>query len=185
MPHSDTPKMSYPADAAYNSREDLRRELVTLMKAENKVLDTRLLSVEGDAQEAKKIALSARKKAMEQHTCTELDTLAELKESVGAWAKWWRGIMITLIAAIVVVGTTAGGWWYSHTEVKAEVDTLGTRVGELNTKVDASQTSLDQFRTSFEVTEQKQKQAQEKQVKDIAEAVGKAVKKELRDSRRR
>ena len=166
-------------------RQDLRDELIRLMTAENKATAEKVKGVTADAAEAKKIALSARKISMQPHSCSQVATLAELRESVGSWAKWWRGIMVTLIAAIIVFGATIGGWWYSHMGVKAEVKTLNVEVVKVQTEVKATNASFEDFRVSFEKKERVSKQEQQQQVQDIAKAVGQAVQKELKNSRRR
>lgn len=166
-------------------RKDLREELIRLMTAENKATEEKVKGVTADAAEAKKIALSARKISMQPHSCSQVATLAELRESVGSWAKWWRVSMVTLFTAIIVFGATIGGWWYSHMAVKAEVKTLNVEVVKVKTEVQATNTNFNDFRVSFERKEQASKQVQQQQVKDIAEAVGQAVQKELKNSRRR
>jgi hypothetical protein len=165
--------------------DNLREEMLRLMKAEFKATNNQIKAVTDDVKEAKTIAISARDKSMKPHDCAQVETITEMKALVASWASWWRGAMVTIFAAIIVFGGAIAGWWYSHSTVKTEVTMLSLEVVEIKEAVESTNRNFGTFRASFETQQQQVKKDNRKQVQDIAAAVGQAVKTELKNSRRR
>lgn len=117
------------------------------------------------------------------------DSTAEQGVSITNWSKWWRGIMITLLLAIVSIGGLIAGWWSDQTQMRSDVSSLNHKIEEIDDTVKTTKSDLDSFRITFEQKEAQVDQVRQEQLRvqlhDLSQAVTNTIKAEMRKSRRR
>jgi len=88
------------------SSSSTRRDIDRLDRTKADAFGTKIKfdAIEKDVDETKKIALSARKKAGE-HSCIQEKRMEDVEQNAIGWTKWFRGILITVIGATIVLGT--------------------------------------------------------------------------------
>lgn len=110
---------------------------------------------------------------------------AGLQNSVTSWSGWWRGIMITVIVALLGLGGMLAGWWNDQSETKRDVADLKTKIGEVDQTVKSTKADFDSFRVTFDAKVRKDTADRQKQIQAVTEAFTKVVKTEMKKSRRR
>lgn len=172
-------------DAMESLRRELRRDLRQYVDDRMDAQGVRLDAIKDDAEEAKNLGISARDKAMLPHECTQQATLEKFDKTLTSWSNWWKGIMVTIIVAILGLGGLIAGWWSDQGETKRDVVELKNEVVEVKQTVEETQDKVDSFQTTFETHNQQAEKKQAQQVQVITQAVTEVVKSEIRKSRRR
>ncbi len=129
-----------PAGAAKSSTQ---RELDRLgrEKANKEATKIQLESMKEDIDETKSIAISARNKSM-SHTCVQ-------EERMSSWDKWFKGIMITVVGAVVVVGSFMAVVFYTKADasdveaVKMDVTAIKSDVSDIQLSQERIEEALD------------------------------------------
>ena len=124
-------------------------------KADEKWVESEIKALEKAAKDTKGIALSAKKKTEEPHVCIHERTLTDINTAVASWSNWWRGVIITVIATIIILGTALGGWWYSHLLLETTVENTTERVEKLDVAVKGIKASQEDLKVAFETSEQR------------------------------
>lgn len=142
-------------------------------------------NVKEELDETKKIALAARKKAAMPHDCNQKEIIEKTAATVEGWAKWWRGILISVIGFLVVVGSS---WLYQYFTLTTEVATTKDSVEELKItvkKIESSQIELKQVFEESEIMQRRQAEKHVNAVRDVMKEVMREVAKEKEIVRRR
>lgn len=174
---------------SYGQMEALRKELKTelqeyvrhLVRAETAKFEAnsaRLDAVKDDADEAKRISISARDKAMKPHDCAQSTVLEELKRVVGGWSAWWKGIVVTVIIAVASLGAVTAKWWSSLERTQVEVKNLQTDVSEVSQAVQSTRNDVQTLKNTLE-------NQNAEQLESVTEAVKNTIQREMSRSRRR
>ncbi len=122
------PDRSSSAPSSSSTRRDIDR--LERTKADDKATDIRFNELEKDIDETKKIALGARKQAYAEHPCHQEVRMKVVEKKATGWDKWFKGILITVISAIVILGSFMATVWYTKADasevakVKQDVTTI-------------------------------------------------------------
>jgi len=103
--------------------------------------------------ETKNIAISAKEKADARHICFNDNRLSDIEDRLKRWDSWWRGVMITVISAVVVGGSAVGAAWYRTENLQGNISQVREDVEALRgdiEKVDESQREISQFLKDWE-----------------------------------
>lgn len=120
-----------------NSVKWIERELDKLDS--DKADDSRVNGLEKVIDETKKIAVSARDRAKEPHTCMQLDTLNEIKKELQSW----KNVKVISFVGIIVAIVTAASFLGSlNNSVKSNEQAV-TEVKQTVKNVESSQQKLD------------------------------------------
>jgi len=153
-----------------------------------KALEALIQAVNKEGEETKKIALSGRNKAMEPHQCARNKTVDNLVFDSEKRNTRVRGIIVTVISAIVITAGTLTGWLYSHKVLRDDVDDLKTDVAGLQggmTKVVKSQEAMQEALEQDAAAEKLQQKQQMEDFRDALKEVLLEVKEEDSSNRRR
>jgi len=148
------------------------------VEAKLDTVDAQFSNLDSEAKEAKKIALSAKKKADMPHECVQKDAIEKTATTVEGWAKWWRGILISVIGFLVVIG---GSWLYQYFTLTSEVSGTKDTVDELKVTVKNIETSQEELKRAFdesEVVQERQREEHIRAVRSVMKEVLKEVKNE-------
>ena len=91
---------SLPPNAKSSSMSMLRENLG--QKADEKWVKAKIDPLKEDIDETKKIALSARKKAMEPHECTQDEAIKDMMKAINGWKN--VKILALISVGVVIVG---------------------------------------------------------------------------------
>lgn len=138
---------------------------------------TLLSNIDKEIDEAKKIALSAKKKADMPHECVQKDAIEKTAATVEGWAKWWRGILISVIGFLVVIG---GSWLYQYFTLTSEVSGTKETVDELKVTVKKIEVSQSELKRAFDESEAVQERQREEHINSVR-SVMKEVLKEVQN----
>lgn len=90
--------------------------------------------------------------------------------------------MITVIAAIIILGSTLASWWYTQLALEEDVETVTESVKGLDVAVTEIKVSQQELKVAFETSEQRQVSGAKEQLKAI-KGVFKEALKEVSSSR--
>ena len=101
-----------------------------------------------DIDEVKKIAVSARDRAM-THKCNKEEAIKEINDSISRWDKWWKGSIIVILFAVIGaggflwrVGNRAADVEHKVGEVQRSVETVTETVGTISVNQKQIQATL-------------------------------------------
>jgi hypothetical protein len=95
-------------------------------------------SLRSDINEAKKIAISARRRSEMPHDCSQKEMIEYTTSTIASWTKWWRGILVSALGFLVLVG---GSWLYQYFTLSQEVKTTKAAITELKGSVKSIEVS--------------------------------------------
>lgn len=145
------------------------------VEAKLDAVDAKSSTLDSEVKETKKIALSAKKKADMPHECVQKDAIEKTAATVEGWAKWWRGILISVIGFLVVIG---GSWLYQYFTLTSEVSGTKETVDELKVtvkKIESSQAELKRAFDESEAVQEKQRREHINSVRSVMKEVLKEV----------
>ena len=172
---------TYPTPVGGSKTAFIERSLET--KANRDWTEAKLEAVElqvgnlkSELDETKKIALGARKKAGMPHECNQRELIEKTAVAVDGWSKWWRGILISVIGFLIVVGSS---WLYQYFTLTNDVETTRQSVEELKVTVKKIETSQEDLKRAFDNSNKEQK----KQAEDHISSVRKVMREILTEVR--
>jgi len=139
-------------------------------------LEAKLDGLEKDVDEAKGIALSAKKKE-----CLKEELLKEMKMKINQWDKWWKGIMLSVIGAILSV---AGFVWSLDNRTSA-VEQGVVDVKESVEDVTEQVKTVNVTQTQIKEAIKKQDKSKEDDTAEMKRAFKKAVLEAISESDKR
>ena len=116
-------------------------------KVEN--LQYRIKNLERRNEETKEISLKASDQAMTPHRCTQQMVFESLDGRVASWTKWWKRIVIIVIAAVVTSAGAITGWMYSHKVLKDDVKALQGNMTNIEGSVSKIGKSQEELKDAF------------------------------------
>lgn len=133
------------------SSSSTRRDIDRLerSKADKEATKVRLEELEKDVEEAKKIALAARKKTYEEHPCHQEERMKAVEQEASGWNKWFKGMVVVVISAVVVVGGSMAGLHYTKADasevqaVKSDVTAIKRDVSDISDSQKRIETAMD------------------------------------------
>lgn len=138
---------------------------------------TQMSNLNAEVKETRKIAFSAKKRADMPHECIQQVAIEKTAATVEGWAKWWRGILISIIGFLVVIG---GSWLYQYFTLTSEVSGTKETIDELKITVKKIETSQEELTRVFSMSEANQERQREAHIKSIR-SVMKEVLKEVQE----
>lgn len=195
-----------PSSTSWIRREldNIQKEIDT--KADEKTIEAKLTALAGKirgarevAEEAKKIGLSARKQAFMTHECVNEDrfivddnriTAVEKRQEesdnkVGRWDSWWKVVMVSVVAGVVIVGSVVAAVWYNGESLSDDVSVLTHRVGSLDASVKEVRESQRDMKRALEVDRESDAVQAEEQLEVVKDAVKAAIIEANRNSSKR
>ena len=157
------------------SSTSIRREPERLdrTKADDKVTAVRLEELDKDVDETKKIALSAKKQAGE-HLCLQETRMTKLEEDNRSWGRFFKGLVVTVVSAIVVVGGFMAALHYTKAEV-SEVQDVKMDVAGIQRDMSEVKISQEKVEKAVKASHKLQKEREEKRVTALKEAMKEAI----------
>ena len=128
----------------------IRRDIDRLdrTKADAYGIGVKIDSLEKDVDETKKIALSAREKAI-KHVCIQEKRMEDVERNAIGWNKWFRSILITVVGATIVLGTFLARLHFTKADsevvqaVKADVASIQTDVSDIQKSQERIESALE------------------------------------------
>lgn len=133
-----------------------------------------------DADEAKVLALSAKRKAEAGHNCNQVKVIEEMKAKIDGWTKWWKATMVTLIAGIIAVVS----FLWSVNDRADEVEDGVQDVRESVEKVTNKVTTVMDAQKKMQTTIDRQDIVEEAKDRDLHFKLKKALKEVLTEDKR-
>lgn len=83
--------------------------------------------------------------------CRQEHTIEELKMGIQRWTRWWMGITITLLGALVSIAVMAWSAAERVTRMENGLDNVGSKIVEVSDTVDRVVTAQHELKTSLDV----------------------------------
>jgi archaellum component FlaC len=128
------------------------------------VFHVRIEEIQKDIKEAKSIALSAKKIA-DKPTCVKEEVLNSLKSEVTGWAKWWRGIIVTIILCVFIMA----GWFFSDQAQSDKIEQLDSTILEVKQDVKDISHSQENLAMKFDAQVRLNTERQKRQSAELRE----------------
>lgn len=157
------------SDAVQRELDRLNKE-----KASKEATDVRLKGIEDEVDETKKIALAAKKEAATPHECHQEKRMETIEESTGGWDRLFKGMVITVISAVVVVGSLMALLYYTKADV-SDVDNVRIDVVKIRNDVDSVQASQQRVESTVNEMQKKQDQMEKDRMEQIKKAMHEVV----------
>jgi hypothetical protein len=180
---SDEPKYTTPPMGS-STFGWLKKDLE--QKADKAWVEAKLEALRDREEDTKKIAITAKERASMPHDCNQKETIGKLSLDLEGWGRWLRGILVSTIGFIILVGS---GWLYQYftltdqvTDTQKALLSIEDKVGD----VDASQRDL---KILLEKQSKKDEEYQKIRIDEFKAVIYQAVKdinssSDLRDTRR-
>lgn len=159
-------------------RQELRHEAHGYIENLLAVQKERINHIQEKTDETKRICIDVQERSMLTHKCSQLVSIQEMRKSIQVWSNWWRGIMVTVILAILGLGGVIAGWWMDQAELKGEVTGLHGKMVQV-------ESAFTDFRAEYAEKEANDLAGRRQQVAEIKEAVTDAVSSALQKPRPR
>ena len=127
----------YPTPVTTSSTYTRELDRLDRLKADKEATKLRIDSIAKEVDETKNIALSARNKASAEHACHQEKRMEALEERADSWDRWFKGVVITIVTAIVGIGSFMSLVYYTKADdsdvqrVKADVSIIKSDVAEV------------------------------------------------------
>jgi hypothetical protein len=182
-PHYDEPKYSTPPSGS-SSYNWLRKDLD--QKADKEWVEAKLEVLRGREEDTKQIAVRAKEKAGMPHDCNKKDVIEKLEIELTSWSRWLRGILVSAIGFLVLIGS---GWLYQYFALTEKVNDTQTALVSIETKVNGVESSQRDLKIIIEKQSKKEEDSQKIRMDEIKTVLSQAVKdlnnsSEIRDLRR-
>jgi len=105
--------------------------ILTIMDAKLAATERTLAMTERLAMEAKAIADRADSRSKEPHVCLQEHLLVDLRKEISGWAKWWRGIIVSVFAGLLIMA----GWVYSVQAERGRIVQLEKSLSDVSTEI--------------------------------------------------
>lgn len=157
------------------SSTSIRREIDRLeeKKADKEATRIKLDEVDKDIDETKKIALSARKKAGE-HSCIQEARMDQLEEDSKSWGRFFKGLVVAVVSAVVVVGGFMAALHYTKAEA-SEVQDVKVNVIGIQRDMAEVKTSQKKVEMAVRASTKSQAELEEERVRLLKKAMKEAI----------
>lgn len=170
-----TPKTDSTPPDAKRSSTSLYRD--ALRKADREILETKMDALKEDVEETKKIAISARNKSLQPHSCFRESDIKSITHSLNGFKSLKLG---ALIAFLVVAGGVMGQYFtlLDKTEdTEQSVKSVEVSVEAIKEDVQAVTQAVDAHIEQERLTNEEAADLRSQTLEDISRVVEEAVKK--------
>lgn len=138
-------------DAKWIREEIDKRVTKELLDARLQALQLQINNINKGEDDTKSIALSAKRKAEMPHNCIQSERIDMIGKEVTGWTRWFRIVLVSAIAGIVVIGgTVLWRFWVLNSNVEntqISLANVGTDIGKIENnlgKLEESHKNLTQ-----------------------------------------
>ena len=121
-----------------------------------------------DRIKAEKDAVDTKINSIEKEVCANTT-------SVYSWNKWFKGIVITVIGAVILIGGTIANLTFSNQALAEDVGGVKEDIVELSDTVDAVQTSQNELAETVNKAQKADTEKEAKRLKELESLLDKAI----------